>query len=83
MKNTDAGEVFSFSAGVCNKSTGTMLKDKTKIKYQYYSVYGEISATLLSIRCGYNFDGKTYVNDEVTGDLYKGIFASLQAMYMF
>ena len=76
-------EALSVSVGVMNKSAGTMLLDKTRIKYQYYCAYGEISATLLTFRCGYNFDGKKYVNSQITGDMYKGVFASLQAMYMF
>ena len=81
--NTDIGEAVSVSAGVMNKSAGTMLLDKTKIKYQYYSAYGEINASLVTVRCGYNFDGKTYINSQETGDMYKGLFASVQAMYMF
>ena len=83
LKNKNAGQLLSISAGVSNQSAGTVLRDKTKIKYQYYSLYGEISAILLTIRCGYNFDGKKFVNDEESGSLYKGIFASIQAMYMF
>ena len=80
---TELKEMVSVSAGVQNKVAGYTLKDKTSYGYQYYSVYGEINATLVSIRAGYNFDGKKrYEGDEV-GDMYKGMFATVQAMYMF
>ena len=78
-----SNEMIGISVGVNNSSTGVILRDKTNYKYQYYSVYGEIKATLVTLRVGYNFNGKTYVKDEETGNMYKGIYGSLQAMYMF
>ena len=84
LKNTKAGDFLSFSAGVMNKHKGFATKDpRTKYTYQYYGVYGEINASLISLRAGYNFDGKLRVKDKDDVDLHKGIFASVQAMYMF
>lgn len=83
LLNTKAKELISLSAGIMNTVKSSTLKDKTKYDFQYYSVYGEINATFISLRAGYNFDGITRVADEVTGDMYKGLFASVQAMFMF
>ena len=83
FKNTKANELVYVAAGVMNKSASTILLDKTKIRYQYYSAYGEISATFITLKGGYNFDGKKYVNSTEAGDMYKGLFASVQAMFMF
>ena len=81
--NSKAKEMLYISAGIMNKVSSTTLRDKTKYGYQYYSAYGEISATFVTLRCGYNFDGKRLVNNEVVADMYKGLYASLQAMFMF
>lgn len=83
LLNTKAGELVSISAGVMNTAKSSLLKDKTKYAYQYYSAYGEISATFVTLRAGYNFDGKKYFNDDEVGDMYKGLFATVQAMFMF
>lgn len=81
--NTKAKELVSVSAGVMNTVKTSVLKDNTKYSFQYYSVYGEINATFVSLRCGYNFDGEKRIDKEVKGDMYKGLFASAQAMFMF
>jgi len=81
--NSVLKEALSISAGVKNTHSSTILRDKTKIGYQYYCAYGEINASFITLACGYNFDGKVLIDDEVKGDMYKGIFASIKAMYMF
>ncbi len=83
LKNTSAGDFLSISAGVMNKKTSFKLKNKDKHAWQYYCAYGEINASIISLRAGYNFDGKAYKNNEIVSDLQKGLFASIQAMYMF
>ena len=84
LKNTKAGDFLSVSAGIQNKHTGFATKDpRKKYSYQYYGAYGEINASFISLRAGYNFDGKLRVKDKDDVDLHKGIFASVQAMYMF
>lgn len=83
LYSKNSNEMLALSAGVNNSSSGIILRDKTSYKYQYYSVYGEINASLVTLRVGYNFNGKTYVDKEESGNMYKGIYGSLQAMYMF
>ena len=80
---TNAKEFLSVSAGVMNTVNSSFLKDKTKYSFQYYSVYGEINASLVKLRAGYNFDGEKRINKDVKGEMYKGLFASVQAMFMF
>lgn len=81
--NTKVKELVSVSAGVMNNVKSLTLKDKTQYDYQYYSAYGEISATFVVLRAGYNFNGVTRVKNKETGSLYNGLFASAQAMFMF
>ena len=79
----DANELLSISGGVMTNGASAKLKNKDSYDFKYYTAYGEINATLISLRCGYNFDGKTYLNKKETGDMYKGLFASIQGMFMF
>ena len=81
--NTAAGDFLSVSGGVMNNVSGFKLKDNTEFGYQYYSVYGEINATFVTLRGGYNFNGKNRYDGDEVGDMYKGLFASLQMMYFF
>ncbi len=77
------GDFLSFSAGIMNQHSSFSPDKNEKNTFQYYSVYGEINATLIVLRGGYNFNGKKIHNNEVVSDMYKGLFASIQAMYMF
>lgn len=81
--NESMKEVVTISAGVMNKHASYILKNNTKYSLQYYSVYGEINASIVTVRCGYNFDGRKYINSKPAGEMYKGLFASLSAIYMF
>lgn len=80
---TKTKDMIYFSAGVMNTVSNTVLCDRIKYGFQHYSVYGEVSATLVTLRCGYNFDGTNRINDEAVSSLYKGIFASISLMYIF
>ena len=80
--HSQMGEMLSVSAGIMNKVSSTTLRNKTKYTYQYYSAYGEINAVFATVRCGYNFDGKKYVNKDLVADMYEGLFASLNVMFM-
>lgn len=79
---TKTKDMISFAAGIMNTSRGFVLKDKSKYSFQYYSVYGEINATFAALQCGYIFDGKKLIEKEIAGDMYKGMFASLNLMFM-
>lgn len=83
LLNTPAKEFLSLSAGIMNKNSKFRLKDNTTYKYQSYTVYGEINASFISLRVGYNFNGQLTYDDDVKKALYKGLTASVQAMYMF
>ena len=50
-----------------------------------YPLFKTMLKEALSVSVGVmnKSDGKKYVNSQITGDMYKGVFASLQAMYMF
>ena len=82
-ENEGIKEFLSVSAGVMNQASSFTLKDKKSFGYQCYSVYGEVNASFVSVRCGYNFDGKMLVDKEINSDMYKGMFATIQAMFMF
>lgn len=83
--NEDEGKrnFLSISAGVMNTKSDVTLKDNKKYGMQYYTAYGEVNATILKVRCGYNFDGKQYVDNKETGDLKKGLYLSAMLMAMF
>ena len=74
---------ISVSAGIMNSKDTTVLKDKKEYAMQYYTVYGEIDAMLAKLRCGYHFNGKSYVDDDEVGNLKNGLFASINVMCMF
>lgn len=79
----NANELISVSGGIMTNGASAKLRNKDSYDFKYYTAYGEINATLVTLRCGYNFDGKTYLNKEEIGDMYKGMFASIQGMFMF
>ena len=83
LNDSENPDMLSLSLGVMNTENNTVLKDKEKYGYQYYSVYGEVDAAFVKLRGGYNFDGKVIARDEYTKDMYKGFFGSLNAMFMF
>ena len=80
---TKAKDMVYFSAGVTNVVSSTVLCDRIKYGFQHYSVYGEVSATFVTLRGGYNFDGTNRINDEAVSPLYKGVFASLRVTCAF
>lgn len=83
FNNTALGEIISIAAGVLNTKETYKLANKDEYGFQYYSAYGELNATFLTLRCGYNFNGSKIFNKEVKGDMYNGIFASVSAMFFF
>ncbi len=83
LMKTDAKDFLRVSAGLTNNINSYKLKSGKSYGYQSYAVYGEVNAQLVNLRAGYNFNGKTLVDRKESGDMYKGLFASLQAMYVF
>lgn len=82
-ENEGIKELLCISAGIMNQASAFKLKDNKSYGYQCYSVYGEVNASFVSVRCGYNFDGKMLVDNEIKKDMYKGMFATVQGMMMF
>ena len=83
-ENSEKSKDFlSFSAGIMNSKSTVVLKDEKEYSFQYYTVYGEVDAMIAKVRCGYNFDGKKFIEDDDCGDLQKGLFATIQVMFMF
>ena len=79
-------EIASISAGLLHEVKKFRITTEDSLKYDYFTVYGQISITALSLRAGYAFSGsQTYrtKNDKITKDYKGGFYASLQAMYKF
>ena len=83
LNKTSAGDFLSIALGIMNDETSFVLKDKKEYGWQHYSVYAELDASLVSFKAGYNFNGKNLIDEEAVSDLYKGIFATIHAMYFF
>ena len=86
LTKTKMGDFMSISAGITNSQKGFKIDNDNSLKYQYYSVYGELGLTLVTLRAGYAFGGKqtlTVKKDKFKKDYDGGIFATIQAMYMF
>ena len=86
LTKTKMGDFMSISAGITNSQKGFKIDNKNSLKYQYYSAYGELSLTLITLRAGYAFGGKqtlTAGDEKFKKDYDGGVFATIQAMYMF
>ncbi|MBO4320500.1 MAG: hypothetical protein J5857_08530 [Treponema sp.] len=83
---TSIGDLVYISAGISNNIKKFRIDIENSLKYQYYCAYGEISATALTVRAGYAFEGnKTLrVQDNKIKDKYDGgFFVSIGGMYKF
>lgn len=79
-------ELASISAGLSHEVKKFRINTEDSLKYDYFTVYGQLSITALTIRAGYDFGGnQTFrTKDEKITRVYKGgLYASLQAMYKF
>lgn len=77
-----AGDFLSVSAGVCTNGSSYIYGDNNKLTYISYCAYGEINASALVIRAGWNFSGDKIINKE-THPYNGGLFLKVQAMYAF
>ena len=77
-----AGDFLSVSAGVCTNGSSYVYGDKNKLTYISYCAYGEINASALIIRAGWNFTGEKIINKE-KNPYNGGLFLKVQAMYAF
>ena len=74
------------SAGVSHEVKKFRIDTKNSIKYDYFTAYGQLSITALTLRGGYAFGGRKIFrgNDSKNIQNYDGgFFATVQAMYKF
>lgn len=76
------GDLISFSAGISGNADSYVYDSNKTLRYNYYTAYGEINASALIIRAGWNFNGEKIFNEkEAAYD--GGFFLKVQAMYAF
>ena len=74
------------SAGISHEVKKLRIDTENSLKYDYFTAYGQISITALTIRGGYAFGGRqTFRGKEskITKDYDGGFYATVQAMYKF
>lgn len=74
------------SAGVTHEMKKLRTDTETSLKYDYFTAYGQLSITALTVRAGYAFGGNQTFrgkNCKITKDYDGGFFATIQAMYKF
>ena len=79
-------ELASISLGASHDVKKFRINTENSFKYDYFTAYGQISITAMTIRGGYAFGGRQTVrakDEKVTRDYNGGFFATIQAMYKF
>ena len=74
------------SAGISHEVKKLRINIENSLKYDYFTAYGQLSVTALTMRAGYAFGGRqTFrgTDGKITKDYDGGFFATLQAMYKF
>lgn len=74
------------SAGVTHEVKKLRIDTETSFKYDYFTAYGQLSITALTVRAGYAFGGRQTFRGKdckITKDYNGGFFATIQAMYKF
>lgn len=74
------------SAGVTHEVKKLRIDTETSLKYDYFTAYGQLSITALTVRAGYAFGGRQTFRGKdckITKDYDGGFFATIQAMYKF
>lgn len=79
-------DLASISAGITHEVKKLRIDTENSFKYDYFTAYGQLSITALTIRGGYAFGGRqTFrgMDCKITKDYDGGFFATIQAMYKF
>ena len=74
------------SAGISHEVKKLRINTENSLKYDYFTAYGQLSITALTIRGGYAFGGRQTFrgkDSKITKDYDGGFFATIQAMYKF
>lgn len=76
----------SFSIGATHEVKKLRINTENSFIYDYFTAYGQLSITALTVRAGYAFGGRqTFrgTDSKTTKNYDGGFFATIQAMYKF
>ena len=79
-------DLASISAGITHEVKKLRIDIENSLKYDYFTAYGQLSITALTIRSGYAFGGRQTFRGKdckITKNYDGGFFATIQAMYKF
>ena len=79
-------DLASFSIGATHEVKKLRINTENSFKYDYFTAYGQLSITALTVRAGYAFGGRqTFrgTDSKTTKNYDGGFFATIQAMYKF
>ena len=79
-------DLASLSLGATHEVKKFRIDTENSLKYDYFTTYGQLSITALTVRAGYAFGGRQTFrgkDSKNTKDYDGGFFATLQAMYKF
>ena len=79
-------DLASISAGASHEVKKFRINTENSLKYDYFTAYGQLSITALTVRAGYAFGGRQTVRAKdikESSDYKGGFFLTAQAMYKF
>lgn len=79
-------DIASVSVGASHEVKRLRIDTENSLKYDYFTAYGQLSITALTVRGGYAFGGRQTFRGKdckITKDYNGGFFATIQAMYKF
>lgn len=79
-------DIASISVGASHEVKKFRVDLGKSLKYDYFTAYGQLSITALTVRAGYAFGGRQTVRAKdikTTSSYMGGFFATIQAMYKF
>lgn len=79
-------DLASISAGASHEVKKFRIDTKNSFKYDYFTAYGQLSITALTLRGGYAFGGRKIFRGKDSKKIQNydgGFFATVQAMYKF
>lgn len=79
-------DLASLSLGATHEVKKLRINTENSLKYDYFTAYGQLSITALTIRSGYAFGGRQTFRGKdrkITKNYDGGFFATIQAMYKF
>lgn len=79
-------DYFSISAGISHNVDKFRIDMDNSAKYNYFSAYGEVSATAIGVRAGYAFAGERMISSagvRTKGDYDGGFYLLIHGMYKF